>query len=218
MSLARKNPDIQIPVLLDGPYGGIPAGRLDDFDKSLVIGGGAGAGLTLSMIEDFVRFSPFQQSKKELKVLVATRDPGMRAWYTQALDDIAARQSRHEVVPGLSIHIHETFTPAIIPSLNTDTSEAAIEEVTKTQSVQSKEYNPSTIESLGVQFFTGRPNLPAIIRQMADEDGVSLGVVVCGPSTMTFDVKRAASEVQSGILAGKPGISRELWLHSENFS
>lgn len=217
MSLARKTPNIQIPVLLDGPYGGIPAGRLDDFDKSLVVGGGAGAGLTLSMVEDFVRFSPFQDSKKELKVIVATRDPGMRAWYTQALDDIAARQSRHEVVPGLSVHIHETFTPTIA-SPDTNTTEAVIEEVTKTQSVHSKECNTSTATTFGVQVFTGRPGLPTIVRQMADEDGVSLGVVVCGPSTMAFDVKQAASEVQSKILTGKPGIARELWLHSENFS
>lgn len=51
---------------------------------------------------------------------------------------------------------------------------------------------------------------------MADKEGVSLGIIVCGPSTMTFDVKQAASEVQSGILARKSSITRELWLHSEN--
>lgn len=215
MAMARKTPDIQVPVLMDGPYGGIPAGKLEDFDKNLVIGGGAGAGLTLSMIEDFIRFST-QEEKRELKVIVATRDPGMRAWYTRALEDIAERQSRETLIPGLSVHIHETFTKQA--GSDADSKERDVEGGDKAQSVESKECNPLTTEIFGIQVHTGRPDLPALTRQIASQDGASVGVVVCGPSSMAHDVNQAASGVQSHILAKKAGTARELWLHTENFS
>ncbi|KAJ5681387.1 uncharacterized protein N7477_001327 [Penicillium maclennaniae] len=211
MAMARKTPNVQVPVLMDGPYGGIPAGKLDDFDKNLIIGGGAGAGLTLSMVEDFVRF-PNTGEKRQLKVIVATRDPGMRAWYMRALENIAERQSCESVVSGLSIHIHETFT--INARSETETKELEV----KNQSVESQECNPLTAEIFGIQVYTGRPDLPASMRQMASQEGISVGVVVCGPSSMTHDVNHAASEVQSQILGRKAGIARELWLHTESFS
>lgn len=216
MNMAKKNPEMQVPVLLDGPYGGIPAGRLQEFDKSLVIGGGAGAGLTLSMIEDFVRFS---SSDKEMKVIVATRDPGMRAWYLQALEDLATRQSQQKPVAGLSVHIHETFSTQLTqPTTDSDGKEAHVGESGEMQKVHSNECNPLTSEMFGVQLFTGRPDLPNATRQLASQEGTSVGVIVCGPSSMTHDVGTASSEVQSHILAKRSGSARELWLHRENFS
>ncbi|KAJ6032242.1 hypothetical protein N7540_002974 [Penicillium herquei] len=219
MALARKNPDSQIPVLIDGPYGGISVGRMEKFDKRIVIGGGAGAGLTLSMIEDFVRASSFTEDEKELKIIVATRDPGMRAWYLQALEDLATRQSLEKPVPGLSIQIHETCaTPVGSEPKNKELEEAGV----KVQDVHSNECSTSSeslpAELFGVQCFTGRPDLPSAIYQMASQEDKSVGVVVCGPSSMTHDVSTASAEVQSRILAKKPGNVRELWLHRENFS
>lgn len=215
MALAQKNPDAQIPVLLDGPYGGVntPDGGTSGFDTSLIIGGGAGAGLTLSFVEDFIRFAPFQQSA--MRVIVATRDPGLRVWYIQALEDIAARHSQQKAISGLSIHIHETFTGGGA-GLESDSNEVL--EAGKSQNVQSRECKALTAEIFGLQFFTGRPNLLSITPQTAEREGVSVGVVVCGPSSMTHDVSEAASLVQSKILAKKPGFARELWLHTENFS
>lgn len=223
MSMARKNPDVQIPVLMDGPYGGISAGKMEGFDKSVVIGGGAGAGLTLSTVEDFVRSSSYLaevDADRELQVIVATRDPGMRAWYLQALEDLALRQSVQKPVSGLSIHIHETFSSASV-SRDEKSVEVVDGEVsaTKIQSVQSNECASTSlpVELFGVQFFTGRPDLPAAIHKMASHEGKSVAVIVCGPSSMTHDVSMASSDVQSKILGKKAG-ARELWLHRENFS
>lgn len=212
MALARKNPDIQIPVLIDGPYGGISAGRVCEFDRNLTIGGGAGAGITLSLIEYFIRFTPVQAGR-EMKVIVATRDPGMRAWYIQALEDLAMRHPQDKPVTGLAIHIHETFTENTVEQIGTN-----IKTESGTESIQSKESCPSTIELFNVQFFTGRPNLPVTVQQMAGHEGVSVGVVVCGPSSMIYDVREAASVAQRDILSGKSGCARELWMHSEKFS
>lgn len=216
MGLAKKTPGVQVPVLMDGPYGGFSAGRLEEFDKGLIVGGGAGTGIALSMIEDFVRFSPFRQDK-EMKVILATRDPGMKTWYIQALEDLAARQNWQKPVPGLNIHIHETCstTPTITPK--TDNKEFEVEDGTE-KSVNSKESNSMVNEIFNIQYFTGRPDLPAAIRGVAENEGCSVGLVVCGPSSMTHDVSAAASDAQSCILSSKPGFARELWLHRENFS
>ncbi|CEJ55062.1 hypothetical protein PMG11_01339 [Penicillium brasilianum] len=212
LALARKNPNVQIPVLIDGPYGGITTGRVGEFDRNLAIGGGAGAGTTLALIEDFVRFTPIQAGR-EMQVIVATRDPGMRAWYLQALEDLAARQTQGKPIIGLSIHIHETFTEKVVQQVETN-----IKADTKTESIRSKESNPSMTELFNIQFFTGRPNLPAEIQQMTGQEGVSVGVVVCGPSSMIHDVREAVSVAQRPIMSGKPGCAREVWLHSEKFS
>ena len=215
MNLAKKSPSLQIPVLLDGPYGGIPARNSMDFDRNIVIGGGAGAGLALSMIEDFIHYAQFKHGK-EMQVVIAIRDPGLRVWYFQALEEIATRQARHEAIPGLAIHLHETYTTQTVAE--TANSGTKTETETKTESVLSKEYQSSTTDIFGIQVFTGRPDLPALIQHTANQDAVSVGVLVCGPPSMTHDVATAAADVQRRILAKRLGGARELWLHTESFS
>lgn len=213
MALARKNPDVHIPVLIDGPYGGIPAGQLGQFERNVVIGGGAGAGLTLALIEEFIRFAP-AQPEREMKVIVATRDPGMRAWYIQALQDLLVRHPQEKPIAGLSIHVHETFTECEVPHVGAENAKIA----SKTESVHSRESSPSTIELFNIQLSAGRPDLPTTIQQMSNQEGASVGVIVCGPSSMIQDVREAASLAQRDILSGRSGCARELWLHSERFS
>lgn len=213
MALSRKNPDIQIPVLIDGPYGGIPEGQLGQFEKNIIIGGGAGAGLTLALIEEFIRFAP-SQPEREMSVVVATRDPGMRAWYIQTLRDLLERHPQEKPIAGLSICIHETFAEGKVQQVGAENVKVA----SKTENVHLKESNPSMIELFNIQLLTGRPDLQTAIQQMSKLEGVSVGVVVCGPSSMIQDVREAASVAQRDILSGKSGCARELWLHSEKFS
>ncbi|KAJ5698113.1 hypothetical protein N7462_000118 [Penicillium macrosclerotiorum] len=213
MNLAKKNPDVQVPVLMDGPYGGTPDGRMGQFDKGLIIGGGAGAGLTLSFIEDYIRHTGSSQMQK-LRVIVSTRDPGMRAWYVQALEAMAVRQSQEKPISGLSVHIHETCAER--GEQESDAERINIEG--KAESIRSKECSTSVTGLFNIQCFTGRADLPAAVQETTNEAGVSVGVVVCGPSSMTHDVREAASIAQSKIISKSQGGARELWLHSENFS
>ena len=151
-----------------------------------------------------------------MKVVIATRDPGLRGWYLAALEDMSGRQSRHEAVSGLAIYLHETYTGDQM--LEPHSPELKAESGTRTQSVHSKECSSPTTHISHIQFLVGRPDLPALVRQTTEEDGVSVGVVVCGPSSMTHNVSEAASVAQTSILAGRSGCARELWLHRENFS
>ncbi|EED17376.1 ferric reductase transmembrane component, putative [Talaromyces stipitatus ATCC 10500] len=55
MAQAIKHPNTEIPVLMDGPYGGIPSTQLNFSDSALAVGGGAGAGFTLAVIEHILQ-------------------------------------------------------------------------------------------------------------------------------------------------------------------
>ncbi|UKZ82896.1 hypothetical protein TrVFT333_010696 [Trichoderma virens FT-333] len=62
---ALENPGSSIPVLVDGPYGGINQQSYAHSDHLLVIAGGSGAGWTLPFIEQFVlcQSKPFDEER-----------------------------------------------------------------------------------------------------------------------------------------------------------
>lgn len=63
--------------------------------------------------------------------------------------------------------------------------------------------------------FDGRPDLKEILREATSTPGESVGIVVCGPETMCFDVKEAAAEAQRRVLSGTG--PNEVYLHTEAF-
>lgn len=67
--------------------------------------------------------------------------------------------------------------------------------------------------------FEGRPNLSLVVQEEAAnfaEAGQSLGVYVCGPTTMQNDERNAVARENLGILKGSK--SSGVYLHSEHFS
>lgn len=88
--LARKaasgssNP---IPILLDGPYGGLPTGALTGYEQVLLIAGGSGAGFLLPLLEDLVRCTcnvPDSQRTTVLVVLAVRRTEEAK-WFKTAV-------------------------------------------------------------------------------------------------------------------------------------
>lgn len=62
----------------------------------------------------------------------------------------------------------------------------------------------------------GRPDLPYMLRQMADEFGKRTCVFVCGPPSMRVAVTRTVAELQRYVI-GNHGID-EIFLHTENYA
>ncbi len=65
--------------------------------------------------------------------------------------------------------------------------------------------------------YKGRPQLPLIVqeeRAKVAEAGQSLGVFVCGPTTMLNDVRNSVAKANLKLLNG----SGSVYLHSEHFS
>ncbi|OHF03009.1 hypothetical protein CORC01_01767 [Colletotrichum orchidophilum] len=220
-AIAQKSPEASIPVLLDGPYGGVTDRWFTGFDRTLVVAGGAGAGFSLPIIEHFLQRQLGGISNSEMEVFIATRDVEFREWYCRALDDIMARHPLGEdkKSPSISIHFHETGTSeeaSPTPS-NADSPAYGSDKEVMENSGKSSEtgwQSPSGLVSL--RTYAGRPDVPAVSRQAVEQPG-SVGMVTCGPASMVFDIGEVAAEAQKRILQGGSG-AREVWFYKENFS
>ncbi|KAM4063792.1 ferric reductase like transmembrane component domain-containing protein [Hirsutella rhossiliensis] len=214
--MASKEPNPTIAVLLDGPYGSITNRWFDGFDKTLVVGGGAGAGFTLSLIEYFLQFRAQLESGPELTVVIATRDLGLRDWYLEALAETAARHPLGEAkTAAVSIQIYETGSMG--PLERGADLESNGSQKTEEPSVEGKESQLDRSGVFDVRFFKGRPDIKSLSEKLTTQEGASVGLVACGPSSMVYDLGHAAAVAQQGILGGGTG-AREVWFHKESFS
>jgi NAD(P)H-flavin reductase len=231
MAQATKQPNIEVPILMDGPYGGIPSAQLSFSDQCLVVGGGAGVGFTLSVIEHYIQYYEVTGSAtKALKVIIAARELDMRLWYLEALEDLSNRYPRfNNAVPGLSIDIHETGHTGALENieirhldvekaLDSTTAQLHNEDDDIKQNNKTGKDSYSITEKFNVTFFKGRPSLPIAVQQfVAREESITTGLIVCGPSSMSYDVGEAAVSAQQHIIKGEIG-AKEVWFHTESFS
>ena len=217
--LAEKEPNVAIPVLIDGPYSGIPGRWFLGFDKSLVIAGGAGAGFTLALIEHFLISQVNGSGKSELIVVIATRDLRMREWYIEALNELVESGSSARAAPSISIHVHETGT--VTSSLGDGEPKIGLTEADdkeRASAATADSNNVGVSKPFEVEFSRGRPDLQTVVRDLVNQRGASVGMVVCGPSSMVHDMGETATIAQKKILKGDQDGAREVWLHHESFS
>ena len=223
---ALDHPEVAVPVMIDGPYGGINMWRLHEAGRTLVIAGGSGAGWCLPFVEGFVQDGLVEdtscscsqptakrnvsmretevQSGKALSVVLATRDPASRVWFERSagaiLDGFAST--------AVQVQVYLTGNAA-------HEAEKAADQASTSGS---DKHDPEKDLEAGKEF-EGRPELPAIIRReaaLAREAGQSLGVYVCGPETMQNDVRNAVARENLSIICG--GSSGSVYLHCEHFS
>lgn len=218
LKLAAKEPNISIPVLLDGPYGGVPSRWFAGFDRIVVIGGGSGAGFTLPLVEYFLQHAQDRGRDAKMVLAVASRDPGLQKWYLEALGQLALRFSGDEKGEdtGLSVQIHETGEDAA-SSTQTD-EESQVNNGKLTDPAQDEEeIRAAAIKTFRVRFFKERPDVKSLAGDAITTSGASVGLVVCGPSSMVHDMRQTAASAQRDILKGGQG-AREVWFHTESFS
>lgn len=216
--LAEKNPGMSVPVLLDGPYGGVQNRWSRGLDHSVVIGGGAGAGFTLALARSFLAQSHRNPGKGgKMTLVVSSRDPGLRRWYLEALAEAVTELGKGVTVAqdlGLSVRIHETGGA----DLNTESSsgnDSSVEKVVTSDRVQ--ETGHTGVEGVETRILKGRPELFSLCREVIAAESGSVGLVVCGPGSMVHDVGQIAASAQGDIAKGGPGAS-EVWFHKESFS
>lgn len=212
--LAEKSPGMSVPVLLDGPYGGVTSRWFKGFDRTLVVAGGAGAGFSLPMIEHFMER---HDVGSELEVVVVSRDPGFREWYCQALNDIAERHAATEDIKAMRVvvKIHETSpSRQTLPSASEPGTPNDKEVMDHSTAVSTK--GSVTTGPISIQTLAGRPSIPSIAQATTEKQG-TVGMVVCGPSSMVFDLRQCAAIAQQRIMQGKAA-AEEVWFYNESFS
>jgi len=131
---ATTHPGVQIPVFVDGPYGGIDNQKFFDSDRLIVVAGGSGGGWVLPFVELFLRHlsstvhqdhvaeevqqsiqSPSeptqpqaQRGPRSLRVILATRDIATRTWFHTALDNLLSDYKSLGTAPDLTVEVHLT--------------------------------------------------------------------------------------------------------------
>lgn len=214
--IAEKQPVATVSVLIDGPYGGVTSRWFQGFDRILIVAGGAGAGYSLPMIKHVLQSATTASSNTELLVVVASRDPGFREWYCRALKSLFERQNREEEtkrVP-ISVQIHETM---VSEKGHTESPvDENSKEVSKQPTLVTNNSETALVNLVSTHTTTGRPDLRSIAQAVVGRPG-TVGMVVCGPSSMVFDLKACAATAQKDIIAGKCSAS-EVWFYDESFT
>ncbi|OJD33804.1 ferric-chelate reductase [Diplodia corticola] len=230
MALEGAGGAAEVGVMLDGPYGGVRPGRaagggggapgsddrvarsrLAGFDRVLVVVGGSGAGFSMPVVEEALRVSTSSSRtgkggddvrKREVSVVLATRDGRTRAWYSA---EMRALLERYGVCAGGDGHIAVKVAVHV-------TGEAEADEEAGVETAAEEKRDDGV-----VAWRRGRPQLRTVVEEYAAEaKGLAVAVAVCGPAGMLYDVRNAVAEVQKGVLSGK-GAS-EVYLHTEHFS
>ncbi|KAF2024971.1 hypothetical protein EK21DRAFT_77608 [Setomelanomma holmii] len=212
---AQKYPGAPVPILVDGPYGGINMQRHNDGDRLLVIAGGSGAGWMLPMIELFCRRrSPDHVEEHinwsgptSLRVILATRDTDSRIWFLRTVGNLLSRCSATYSSTELGVQVHLTGAAEQQATVSTKSADIEISRA------------GGEIASVPGKELGGRPGLSSIIYEeglAVAESGQTLNVYVCGPDTMQNDVRNAVAMENLNILKGSK--SGGAYLHSEHFS
>ncbi|XPS92676.1 hypothetical protein M3J09_002059 [Ascochyta lentis] len=236
---AQKQPGIAVPVLVDGPYGGINLHRFNQADRLLVVAGGSGAGWVLPMIELFCKQQHEKsdvvdekdleagtkalktkqtQQHRSLRIILATRDINSRTWFTNTTKKLlAAHPLQHS--SNFIIEVHLTGSASQNSSLSTQVGDPTNQRTSSSTS-DNIEANPKDEHvTTRSKELSGRPNLPSIIHHeetLAAEENRALGVYVCGPSSMQNEVRNAVASKNLDILKGSK--SGGVYLHCEHFS
>ncbi|PVH95905.1 hypothetical protein DM02DRAFT_720569 [Periconia macrospinosa] len=137
---ALDHPGASVPVLIDGPYGGINLQAYRDTDRLIVITGGSGAGWAIPLIERFARHSlllsqtpqthvnnpsePKSTTIEEatpsssntpnpssLRVILATRDAPSRTWFLTTISSLLAKYPP-SATTNIHINVHLTGSAA----------------------------------------------------------------------------------------------------------
>jgi NAD(P)H-flavin reductase len=209
---ASREPNGQVPVWLDGPYGGFNQRTWTAADKILLIAGGSGAGFLLPVLESLVRdCCAGSGSEKggfakcpQIQMTVAMRRVDQASWYEQEIEDILDRYGAKDLPLAVSVYVTDE-DPA--------TSSGSVASGEEDEVKKAKE---ATAKSALVTTLKGRPDLPLLVTEASQEEGIALGVAVCGPSGMLYDVRNATAQAQRRVLSG--GGARSVYLHSEHFS
>ncbi|KAI1382929.1 putative FRE ferric reductase-like transmembrane component [Hypoxylon trugodes] len=211
---ANQRPGFSVPVLLDGPYGGVRGRPLHTYDHNLIVACGAGAGLSLPFVMESLLQSAWQArtgNKKyinRIQVVIATRDNQLVQWYEEALLEYLEENGIEMVPDNLSISVYQTGRPESESNSTAKDPERSDEKLNGSYKVTS---------SLPINVFSGRPDITTIVRDATLQPGLSVGIVACGPGDILKTVQEEAAAAQLRVVGSKSG-AREVYLHSEVFS
>ena len=212
-TLARQKPNCKVRLSLDGPYGGMKDRSLGDFERAIIISGGAGAGFVLSVLEDVLRRGA-ARAAMDVRVVFSTRKAEHAVWFQE---QVAALLTEYKST-GVSMDVHVTGGDGEGSVGNNKkgmrSSEEAATRKGDIEFEKEEEVSSSEGDELIKPTITGRPDTGAVVAQAAEGFSGGVGIAVCGPESMLFDVRNAVAGAQEKVGFGGPS---EVYLYSEHF-
>ena len=203
-ALARQKPNCKVRLSLDGPYGGMKDRSLGEFERAIIISGGAGAGFVLSVLEDVLR-----RGAVDVQVVFSTSKSEHAAWFHE---QVAALLTEYNST-GVRLNVHVTSSNSK-ESMSRDKKEMKSSKETRTKNTnikheKSEDASSTESDEPTQPTITGRPDTRAVVAQAVQGvSGGGVGIAVCGPESMLFDVRNAVAAAQE---------TAEVYLYSEHF-
>ncbi|KIY72794.1 hypothetical protein CYLTODRAFT_449535 [Cylindrobasidium torrendii FP15055 ss-10] len=186
----------KMSLYLDGPFGGIP-GDLSIYEHVILFAGGTGVTFVVPLLQDLVCKMNKEGEKscvcKSVEVVWSVRDEPAVSWMSAELGQAIADAPTGSV----NVRVHLT---------GEDNRDDTASDPEKGNSATPSFPSPSY----------GRADVKSVIRQASDENR-TMGVAVCGPESLVFDVRNGVADVQKDIALGKSGC-HEVFLHTEEYS
>lgn len=211
-ALARQKPNCNVRLSLDGPYGGMKDRSLGEFERAIVISGGAGAGFVLSVLEDAL-CKGAARGAMDVQVVFSTSKGEHAMWFHE---QVAALLTEYKST-GVRMKVHVTGVDGEgSVSSNKKGMRSSEEAGTRNGDVEYEKEEASSSEGdeLIQPTITGRPDTRAVVAQAVEGFNGRVGIAVCGPDSMLFDVRNAVAGAQEKVGLGGP---TEVYLYSEHF-
>ncbi|KAH8897421.1 putative ferric reductase transmembrane component [Thozetella sp. PMI_491] len=214
-AVARQPGGLTVPVLIEGPYGGLQTRPLNSYDRALVIGCGIGAGFSLPFVMEWALMKsrvPSDNGGKlasRLQVIIATRDAELIEWYEAALVEFLEDHGLPFTIDDVEILVYFTTSNEVTPTPSQHDATIAGDE--KSLSALPK------VTRIPIKVLSGRPDITTVVREATLEAGVSVGIAACGPAGVLKAAQDEAATAQLKILSSGTG-AKEVYLHSEVFS
>ncbi|RMX78287.1 hypothetical protein D0869_09203 [Hortaea werneckii] len=225
---AESHPDVKVPVLLDGPYGGVNMRKLESSDRLVVFAGGSGGGWVLPFVTAFIRRREMTGSgslASSMRVVFVTRDLATRRWFELEISELLSRHGGMQ--PHLAIEVYYTGCRED-KGLSVEDGKflGKLEDPEKTpnpvtSAAANSDSGPRTDELKGMcgdcKSLDIRPDLRGMVSEEAAalHWSATLGIFACGPLSMQNDVANAVAKEQVAALGREP---KDIYLHMEHFS
>jgi Ferric reductase NAD binding domain/FAD-binding domain len=194
-SYAMKYPGAQVPVFVDGPYGGIDNMKYFGSDRLVVAAGGSGAGWMLPFAEQFLRYhslvtpessvTEINEDKqtsgalsrqrslrgpRTLRLILATRDAATRTWFHTTVNNLLSEYKALGTPSDMTVEVHLTGEAEKIvepPTKFSPELKRSGSETTGKDPIGNGEGEDSKTGAGAVPQaeVRGRPDLPLIIRE-----------------------------------------------------
>lgn len=242
-----EKPGDSVPVLVDGPYGGINMQRYQNSDHLLVVSGGSGAGWCLPFIEQVARHRMISVDEEQgqavhtgdkeaptaerlgnrsnsrplsLRVILATRDSNCRTWFLRAVSELLSKHSEAGSSSNTDVQVEVHLTDKAIQPANLE-NKLATDPNTK-GSISSTDKNNVKEDGLNIDVlgreFEGRPQLPQIIQEAASVAEAGQSLSVFVCGPTTMQNDVRNAVAKENLKILQGSKTGAVYLHTEHFS